>query len=133
MGRERVYTSGVFDLFHVGHLQALKKAKTFGDYLIVGVASDEFTASYKRPPVIPFKERMAIVKELSFINEVITDPCPYNKEFYENYNISVHCQGDDCPGFDFYDLPKSLGIFKTYGRFEGVSSSKIIEKIKAEF
>ena len=53
----KVYTSGVFDLFHVGHLSVFKKAKQFGDYLIVGVHSDQDVESYKRTPIISCEQR----------------------------------------------------------------------------
>ena len=63
------YTTGVYDMFHIGHLNILKKAKERCDYLIVGVSTDEVVESYKhRAPIIPFEERIAIIRELRCAN-----------------------------------------------------------------
>src|SRR5690554_2800826 len=65
------YTTGVFDLFHIGHLNILKRAKSQCDYLIVGVTTDELSLSRKgKTPVIPLIERMEIVRNISFVDEV---------------------------------------------------------------
>ena len=63
------YTTGVFDLFHIGHLNILKKAKSMCDQLIVGVTTDELMISYKKMnAVIPFEERLQIVSSIIFIS-----------------------------------------------------------------
>ena len=65
------YTTGVFDLFHIGHLNILKNAKDKCEYLIVGVSTDEIVTSYKgKKPVIPFEERLEIVKSIKYVDEV---------------------------------------------------------------
>ena len=67
------YTTGVFDMFHIGHLNILKRAKKYCDYLIVGVSTDECVESYKHhKPVIPYEERAAIVAAVKYVDEVIT-------------------------------------------------------------
>ena len=85
----RVLTTGVYDLFHVGHLRSLQKASTMGDYLIVGVVPDELAASYKRPPVIPFDQRWEIVEHIACVDEVIVDECIYPVEFYQRHRIDI--------------------------------------------
>lgn len=66
------YTTGVFDMFHIGHLNLLKKAKEHCDYLIVGVSTDEVVQSYKnKTPIIPFEERIAIVQELKCVDQAV--------------------------------------------------------------
>ena len=67
----KVYTSGVWDLFHVGHLNMIKRAATYGDYLIVGVATDEAATRYKRKPVIPFEQRCEIISAIRCVDEVV--------------------------------------------------------------
>ena len=66
-----VYTSGVFDLLHAGHVEALRRAREQGDELIVGVLSDADAASYKRVPVIPYAQRHFVVSALSMVDRVI--------------------------------------------------------------
>ena len=66
------YTTGVFDMFHVGHLNVLQRAKEMCDYLIVGVSTDECVLSYKhKTPVIPYTQRAAIVSAFRYVDEVI--------------------------------------------------------------
>ena len=66
-----VYTSGTFDLLHVNHLKMLKYARALGDILIVGVNTDELVNSYKSKPIIPFDERIALIKALKYPDIVI--------------------------------------------------------------
>ena len=66
------YTTGVFDMFHIGHLNILRRAKDMCDYLIVGVSTDKLVQSYKhKTPIIPYEERKAIVEACRYVDEVI--------------------------------------------------------------
>ena len=66
------YTTGVFDMFHVGHLNLLMRAREQCDRLIVGVSTDEVVISYKKhPPIVPYAERVAIVKAIRYVDEVV--------------------------------------------------------------
>ena len=66
------YTSGVYDLFHIGHLNILMNAKEHCDYLIAGVSTDELVAQYKnKKPVIPFEERVAILSAIKYVDKVV--------------------------------------------------------------
>ena len=76
----RVYVDAVADLFHYGHVGFLEKASALGDYLIVGVHSDETVSSYKRKPVMRMDERIAVVQGCRFVDEVVA--------FLENYRKS---------------------------------------------
>jgi len=127
---KRVYTSGVFDLFHVGHLSVLKKAKKFGDYLIVGVHSDEDVESYKRSPIIPCEQRCEIIRNISCVDEVIIAPLtPNNDEsFYEINKIDIHVAGDNME--HMYKLPHKMGIMRYVPRSPVTDSTSIIKKLK---
>lgn len=66
------YTAGVFDMFHIGHLNILKRAKDYCDFLIVGVSTDELVLENKyKLPIIPFSERVEIVRSIKYVDEVI--------------------------------------------------------------
>lgn len=66
------YTTGVFDMFHIGHLNILRRAKGLCDYLIVGVSTDELVIKEKNKcPIIPLEERMAIVEAIKYVDEVV--------------------------------------------------------------
>lgn len=66
------YTTGVFDMFHIGHLNILRRAKERCEYLIVGVSTDELAQTYKhKTPIIPFAERVAIVEAIRYVDQVV--------------------------------------------------------------
>ena len=65
------FTNIVGDLFHVGHLQFLNKCKEYCDYLIVGVRTDRSASSYKREPIIPFRERIKLIEALRIVDKVV--------------------------------------------------------------
>lgn len=72
----RVYADGVFDLVHFGHCNALRQAKQLGDYLVVGIHSDEDVAKNKGPPVMTQDEREVMVSSIKWVDEVVRDaPC----------------------------------------------------------
>lgn len=127
----RVYTSGVFDLFHAGHLDALHKAKVLGDYLIVGVATDEDAASYKRTPVIPYDQRCRILASINAVDEVICGPLYPTEAFYQKWCIDIHCQ--DADQQDFYVMAKRLGIVRFVGRSPAAETSDIIRRILTDY
>lgn len=90
------YTAGVYDMFHIGHLNLLKNAKKQCDYLIVGVNSDNATYSYKQKyPVIPEEERRAIVEAIKYVDEVVTVDNTDKIYAYEKYKPDIIIVGDD--------------------------------------
>ena len=90
---KRVITYGTFDLFHVGHLNILKRAKELGDYLVVAVSSDAFNAIKGKKCAIPDTERMQIVEAIKYVDEV---------NDIKTHNIDVFVMGDDWKGkFDY--------------------------------
>jgi glycerol-3-phosphate cytidylyltransferase len=90
------YTTGVFDLFHIGHLNILRKAKDLCDYLIVGVSTDELVLSYKnKQPIIPFQERIQIVEAIKYVDEVIVQEDRDKIKAFEKIGFDVMFVGDD--------------------------------------
>ena len=96
------YTAGVYDMFHVGHLNILKSARQNCDYLIVGVNSDEATYKYKKKyPIIPENERMEIIEAIKYVDEVVLadDVVRVNEEgtisVFEKYHFDMVFIGDD--------------------------------------
>jgi glycerol-3-phosphate cytidylyltransferase len=93
------YASGVYDLFHVGHLNLLKHARLHCDYLIAGVASTESTLQMKnRAPVVPLHERLEIVRNIRLVDEVVVDNYPDKVEAWRAVGFNVIFKGDDWRG-----------------------------------
>ena len=91
-----VYTSGSWDLFHVGHLNIIQESAKLGDRLVVGVSSDELIEDYKgTPPVIPFEQRVKIIAALSGVDEVVRQTQLMDIAILKKYRISVATIGDD--------------------------------------
>ena len=94
------YTTGVYDLFHIGHLNLLRKAKAQCDYLIVGVSTDELVSYKHKHAVIPFEERKEIVGAIKYVDEVVTQENMNKMEAWEKYHFDVMFVGDDWKGTD---------------------------------
>lgn len=93
------YASGVFDMFHVGHLRILQHSRSHCSTLVVGVATDEYVASLKgSPPVIPFDERVEIVSALALVDEVVPDASEDKTLAWKHRNFDVIFKGDDWQG-----------------------------------
>ena len=131
------YTTGVFDMFHIGHLNILKRAKKYCDYLIVGVSTDECVESYKHhKPVIPYEERAAIVAAVKYVDEVIPQSSMDKLEILKKRHFDVMFHGDEWKGTELYD--KYEIEFAKYGarieylpHTEGISSTELRNRIKA--
>ena len=101
MTQRRGYAPGVYDMFHVGHLNILRHAKSHCDYLIAGVVSDEMCELAKgRPPIVPEAERLEIVRHISFVDEAITEVVPDKIKTWESVGFDVIFKGDDWRGTD---------------------------------
>ncbi len=130
----RVYTDMVADMFHIGHLNLIKRARSYGDCLVVGVHSDKDVSSYKRSPIIAEEQRYEIVKACSFVDEVIeAAPLTITEEFIKEYKIDLIVRGDDVSAEHVRQqaVAIELGIMRYLPRTKGVSSTSIIKKIKA--
>lgn len=129
-----VYTAGTYDLFHYGHLNILLKAKKKGDYLIVGVSDDKLIKKYKRiKPIISYKDRVAIIKELKCVNKVIKQTAFFDIKQLKKYNINTIVLGDDWKNKKFPELEnilKKLNIEMIYLQYtQRLSTSNIKIKI----
>jgi len=127
-----VYVSGTFDLFHSNHLKMIEYGRGLGDTLIVGVSTDELVCSYKKPPTIPFEERIAIVKGLRDPDVVLPQHVLNHEETVVNLNVDVFVIGDDWKGK--YDYLKKQGIkvfYMPYGM--GVSSTNLKQQIYDDY
>ncbi|MFC1894474.1 adenylyltransferase/cytidyltransferase family protein, partial [Candidatus Dependentiae bacterium] len=112
-----IYVDMVADLFHSGHVEFFKKAKEFGNYLLVGLCSDQDCTSYKRKPVLTLEERVKAVEACSYVDLVVPAvPLIITDEFIDKYQIDFVVHGDD---FDkeklkyYYGVAIDRGIFKT--------------------
>ena len=119
---KKVITYGTFDLFHVGDLNILKRAKELGDYLVVAVSSDAFNAIKGKKCIIPDYERMEIVRAIKYVDEVIVEDSWDQKiDDVKKHNIDIFVMGDDWEGkFDFLKdycevvyLPRTPNISST--------------------
>ena len=126
---KRVITYGTFDLFHIGHLKLLKRARELGDYLIVGVSTDEFNKLKGKKSVFPFEERKEIIESIKFVDKVIDENKWEQKiDDIKKYNIDIFVIGDDWKGkFDFL---KDYCEVVYLPRTENISSTFLKKKIK---
>ena len=130
------YTTGVFDLFHVGHLNILKRAKEQCEYLVVGVSTDELVLEYKnKQPVIPFAERIEIVSGIKYVDKVIPQITREKFVAWEHLLFDVMFVGDDWKGNAFFNEAESkfkqIGVDIVYFPYtRGVSSTLVKRKMK---
>lgn len=93
------YAGGAYDLFHIGHLNLLRHAKSRCDYLIAGVASDEMLLLNKgRLPVVPLAERLEIVRHISFVDEAVPEALPDKLDTWRELRFDIYFKGDDWQG-----------------------------------
>lgn len=131
------YTTGVFDLFHIGHLNILKKAKEQCDYLIVGVSTDEVVQGYKKKkPVIPFEERCAIVEAIKYVDKVVPQTSMDKFEAWKKLKFNVIFHGDDWKGSKMYEeIEKkfsTVGVEMVFFPYTKETSSTILGGILAK-
>lgn len=129
------YTSGVFDMFHIGHLNLLKRAKDKCEILIVGISTDELVESYKHHrPVIPYEERKAIVEALKYVDKVVPQESMDKMIAWHNLHFDVMFHGSEWQGTELYNKYEKefaeVGVTIEYlPHTEGISSTMLREKI----
>lgn len=129
------YTTGVFDMFHIGHLNILRRAKEKCDYLIVGVSTDEVVRSYKnKTPIIPYEDRAAIVAAIKYVDEVVPQTTMDKVAFLKSRHFDVMFHGDEWKGTELYnhyeeEFAKLGARIEYLAHTDGISSSILREKI----
>ena len=126
---KKVITYGTFDLFHVGHLNILKRAKALGDYLIVAVSSDAFNAQKGKKAYHSDQDRMAILKAIKYVDEVILEESWDQKiKDVQEHDVDVFVMGDDWKGK--FDYLKDEGVEVIYlPRTPEISTTQIKEDL----
>ena len=129
------YTSGVYDLFHIGHLNLLRNAKAMCDKLIVGVSTDELVSYKNKKAVIPHNERMEIVRAIRYVDAVIPQENMDKFEMWKKLKFDVMFVGDDWYKTDKWkELEaqfKEVGVRIVYFPYtKGTSSTLINETLK---
>ena len=127
------YTTGVFDMFHIGHLNILRRAKEQCDYLIVGVSTDELVKEYKnKTPIIPFEERAEIVQSIDCVDRVIAQENRDKYEAWRELKFDVMFVGDDWKGKPLFmkveEEFKKVGIDVVYFPYTKDTSSTILRE-----
>ena len=135
--RRTVYMDGVFDLFHVGHLAAIRQCAIRGDRVIIGLTGDADATGYKRKPIISQDERATIVSALDEVDEVVC-PCPLvvTEEFMKIHGIDMVVHGfvndnDALRQASFFEYPMSVGKFERIPYYKGQSTTNIMRTIQA--
>lgn len=128
------YTTGVFDLFHIGHLNILKRAKEQCEYLIVGVSTDEVVKGYKhKAPVIPFEERISIVKAIQYVDQVVPQTSMDKFDAWEALKFDAIFHGDDWKGSKMYSEIErkfnEVGVEMVYFPYTKGTSSTILGEV----
>ena len=129
-----VFTCGVFDLYHIGHLNFLKESKSYGDKLIVGVNTDEFTLSYKKKmPIMSFEQRIEIINSCKYVDFTVKSEEYLPLKYIKQYNISVITVGSDWKNTEIESInwAKNNNVQVKYINYiQNISTSYIIKKIK---
>ena len=125
-----VYLNGVFDLFHIGHLNMFKKCKKYFDRLIVGVHNDEDVMKYKHKPIIEYKDRLEIVKSCKYIDEIVENaPLYTNNEYLNNLGAKYLIYGEE----EFTNIKRFYNVSNnrvhTFHRTENISSTIIKNRL----
>ncbi len=133
MSRVVGYAPGAYDLFHIGHLNILKHAKSQCDYLIAGVVSDEMCLLTKgKAPVVPLDERLAIVGAISYVDEAVAEVVREKTETWKSVQFDVIFKGDDWRGTPKGDKLEAdfakLGVEVVYFPYTMHTSSTMLRR-----
>jgi glycerol-3-phosphate cytidylyltransferase len=125
-------------MFHIGHLNILKRAKEQCEYLIVGVSTDELVKDYRhKTPIIPFEERCAIVEAICYVDKVVPQTTMNKLDALENLKFDVMFHGSDWKGTSLYSeyekVFKSIGVDLVFlPHTDGTSSTELAQKLQRD-
>ena len=126
---KRVITYGTFDLFHIGHLNMLRRARALGDYLIVAVSTDEFNTGKHKQCIYPYEHRAAIVEAIRFVDKVIPEVSWEQKiEDIKTHQIDVFVIGEDWEGK--FDELKAYCEVVYLPRTNNISTTDVKESVQ---
>lgn len=128
------YTSGVYDMFHIGHLNLLKRAKEQCEFLIVGVTTDELAQYKNKTPIIPYSERRQIIEAIKYVDLVVPQENMDKLEACKRLNANVIFVGDDWKGTEKWNKIEqelsTIGAEVVYFPYtKGTSSTILREKL----
>lgn len=133
----RVYVDMVGDLFHAGHVELLRAARARGQWLVVGVLSDETAASYKRRPIMTLAERVAVIQACRHVDEVVVDaPFRVDERFLAEHDIDLVVHGDDLTpdgAQQVYGAAVAAGKLECVPRTPGISTTEVIQRVRDSF
>ena len=126
----RVYVCVTGDLFHYGHIYFFKKAREFGEKLIVGICSDDYVSAYKQRPILNLQERSEVIRNCVLVDEVVIGAPPaIDKNFVKLHRIDVVVASTEYPRDilkKYYNYPQEIGLLKLVDYTDGISTSDII-------
>jgi glycerol-3-phosphate cytidylyltransferase len=135
MSKVRVgYVPGVYDMFHVGHLNILKNARLACDYLVAGVVSDERATTVKgKEPIVPLAERLEIVRGIRYVDDAVVEDVPEKLEMWRRLKFDVIIKGDDWRGTPKGDKLESdfaaVGVEVVYLPYTMHTSSTMLRQV----
>jgi glycerol-3-phosphate cytidylyltransferase len=126
-----IITFGTFDIFHVGHLAILQRAKALGDRLVVGVSSDRLNLQKKqRNPIYSESERIAILRNIKDVDDVFLEESLEEKaEYIQYYRADILVMGDDWEGH--FDHFRDICEVVYFPRTPSISTTEIIEIVRS--
>lgn len=136
--KKTVYIIGVFDLFHRGHVELLRRAKELGDRLVVAINGDDMVAEYKRKPFINENDRLAVVESCRYVDDAFIIRGFDNRQALIDHKINIIVHGNDWTGDSYLQQIRvdqafldKHGIEVVYLPYtEGISTTDIVKSIK---
>ena len=127
---KRVLTYGTFDLLHYGHIRLLKRARALGDYLIVGLSTDEFNAIKHKKAFHNYETRKLMLESIRYV-DLVSPECTWEQKIDDvlTYKVDIVVMGSDWAGSDKFDYLKDYCELVYLDRTEGVSTSQIKEEL----